>query len=466
MSNDHGNTEDDVCGILNWYGFNCDEEYHVHNGFIDCVAYRNGSSKPFMGIEVHLQGQLDTDLKKLLSAPFLTNKVIITMDRSLIDRMSKSMSDIFWCPLPGEDDHTFENYVRNLSGAAKRNSYWYQSKRIVENIQTGNGMVQKFEELLSENGLNVDLAEEIIYRFAAAGQAGFLGSKSYTETNEYKFLKSLGIAQGLEIYWFSMEWGDKARYSYESAEVSNITRTRKMNGEPLAYEENRELINLIMSKYVENIMNSLGGKINGYSKIFSESALIGTAGYFRPYKNNFIPANGLTNWTPPVEIARLRALVANSFISQKIWEFGKELAKINLGVKVSDDLILVPYKLISETFRFSGIANEKEDEIDEYLAWWVLYAGGKREENIEQQCNFLGIPFEDVVKCVDETFSKGLTSRYIRDTDTSRMGQFMNSHGGHNIGGLSNIAVFRPEEFEAYCFKEISESLTNIFGQI
>ena len=209
MSNDHRNAKNNVCGILNWYGFNCDQEHHVPTGLIDCVAYRNGSSEPFMGIEVHLQGELDTDLKKLLSAPFLTNKVIITMDRSLIDRMSKSMSDIFWCPLPGEDDHTFENYVRNLPGAAKRNSYWYQSKRIVENIQTDNGMVQKFEELLSENGLNVDLAEEIIYRFAAAGQVGFPGSESYTETNEYKFLKSLGIAQGLEIYWFDMEWGDK-----------------------------------------------------------------------------------------------------------------------------------------------------------------------------------------------------------------------------------------------------------------
>ena len=80
MSNDHGNAEDDVCGILNWYGFNCDEEYHVSTGLIDCVAYRHGSSKPFMGIEVHLQGQLDTDLKKLLSVPFLTNKVIITME--------------------------------------------------------------------------------------------------------------------------------------------------------------------------------------------------------------------------------------------------------------------------------------------------------------------------------------------------------------------------------------------------
>ena len=466
MSDEHENIKKGVCRILEWYGFNCEDEYIVANGRIDCVSYKNGSSEPFMGIEVHLQGELDTDLKKLLSAPFLDKKVIITPDRALIDRMSKSMPEIFWCPPPETDDHTFENYVRSFPGAANRDRYWYEARQRVEIIQTGNGTVAKFEELLRENGLDVDLAEEIIYRFAAAGQGYFLDSVKYMETNEYKFLQSLGIAQGLSIYWFDMEWGEKARYTYAGAEVRNITATRRMKGEPVAYSENKDIIIALVNRYVENVMDQLEGKINGYSKVFSEAALIGSAGYFRPSKGNFNLVNEYPNWTPPVEVARLRALVANPFLSQKIWEFGKELLKCNLGVKASDDLIMAPYKLISEVFGFSGSANDKEDEINEYLVWWILYNGGQSGRNIEQQSRMLGVPLEDVINCIDKTFSMKLTSRYIKDTKTSTMSHFLESHGGHEIGGLSNITVFKPEEFDSYCSKKMLESLNNIFGPV
>lgn len=464
MSDDHENVKRTVCLILEWYGFTCEDEYNVANGRIDCVSYRNRTNEPFMGIEVHLQGELDTDLKKLLSASYLDNKVIITPDRPLIDRMSKSMPEIFWCPPPKANDHTFENYFRTLSGAANRKEYWFQARQTVEIIQTGNGAVAKFEELLRENGLDVELAEEIIYLFAAANQVYFLDSEKYMETNEYKFLKSLGIAQGLGIYWFDMEWGEKARYTYEQAEVQDITATRKMKGEPLAYSENKEIINAVVNMYVKNILDELGGKINGYSKVFSEVALMGSAGYFRSHEGNFIPVNEFPSWTPPVEDARLRALVANPFLSQKVWEFGKELLKRNLGVKASDDLIMAPYKLISEVFRFSGSASEKEEEINEYLAWWILYNGGQSGKDIEQQSRMCGVPLEDVIKCIDKTFSMKLTSRYIKGTKTSTMSQFLESHGGHEIEGLSNITVFKPEEFKSYCSKKMLDSLNNIFG--
>lgn len=465
MSDEHEDIKRIVCQIMWWYGFNGEDEYQVANGRIDCAACRSGSSEPFIGIEIHLKGELDTDLKKLLSAPFLTHKVVITPDRALIDRISKSMPDIFWCPPPGRDDHTFENYVRDLPGAAKRNEYWHQARQMVEIIQADNGMVAKFEGLLRENGLDVDLAEEIIYRFAA-GKGYFSDSKAYAETNEYKFLQSLGIAQGLGVYWFGMEWGDRARYTSEKAEVPNLVATRRMNGEPLAYAENKDIINAVVNKYVKSIRDKLEGKINGYSKVFSEAALIGRAGYFRPYRNDFLPDNELHHSALPLEAARLNALVANPFVCQKVWEFGKELLKCNLGVRAGDDLIMAPYKPISEVFGFSGSASEKEDEIDEYLAWWILYNGGQRGKNIEQECSMRGVPLEDVIKCIDETFSMKITSRYIKDTKISTMSQFMDSRGGHMIRGLSDITVFKPEEFESYCSKKMVESLTNIFGTL
>ena len=463
MSNDHKGIKNDVCRILESYGFQCDDEFTVADGRIDCVGFRSGSSKPFLGIEVHMQGDLDTDLKKLLSSSFLSNRIIITPDRPLVDRMSKSMPDIFWCPPPGEDDHSFEDYVRNLPGAATRSMYWHQAKQMVK-ILEANRKAAEFEESLRKYDPNVDisLAEEIIYRYATAGQNSFQDSKRYMETNEYKLLSSLGVAQGLKVYPFDMEWGDKVKYSYETAEVPMIAGTRKMKGEPLAYAENKEIIRAVMNRYIENIKINIGAKIAGYSGIFSEAALTGTAGQFKLYRNDSFPLYTLPNRRTPVEVARLTALAANPFLSKKLWEFGMELSATGLGVRISDDLILAPYKPIAKVFGFSGSSIEKAEEIGEYLAWWTLYRGGRMGDDISQHCDILGIPLEDAIKCIDETSSMGITSRYIDGTNLTAENRFLSSNGGRKIGGVSNIAVFRPEEFEAYCSKKMAESFVSL----
>jgi hypothetical protein len=463
MSDKHSEIKDNVCGIMGWYGFNCDQEYPVTNGYIDCVAYRNSSSEPFMGIEVHIQGNLDTDLKKLLSASFLTNRVIVTPDRNLIDKMSKSMPNIFWCTPPSENDHSFENHVRNLAGALVRNKYWYDGLKVIRMIELNNEAIIKFENLLKENGLDPYFAEYIIYNFASAGGGLPQKPERFMITNEYKFLKSLGIIQGAGIYWFDMEWGDGARYTYESAEVPNVTSTRKMKGEPIAYLSNKIIIDGVMKKYVENIKETLGGRIVGYSDIFSEAALIGTKGFYRPYKRNFIPASEYLKWTPTIEINRLQMLVANPFLSSRVWEFGKDLVRSNLGLELATDLITAPYELIVKTFGFTGSAMEREEEINEYLAWWILYVGGERGENMSKLCKALDVPFETLLKCIDETFSIKLTSRYIEETELSSMTDLLSSYGGHKIEGVGGISVFKPKEFESYCSKKMKESLNNIF---
>ncbi len=463
MSDIHSGAQNEVCGILEWYGFRSDAEYHVDNGSIDCVAFGKNSSKPFMGIEVHIQGNLDTDLKKLLGSKFLTHRVILTPDGNLMTKMSQSMPDISWFPLPSKDDHSFENYIRSLPEAIKRDKYWYEGKETVVVIQSSNDPLSKFEELLKENRLNVELSERIIYTFAVAGGSSPKESKGMGDTNEYKFLMSLGILQGLELYWYDMEWGDRVKYTYERAEVPNVTQTRKMRGEPLAYIDNKAIINSVVKSYIEDIMHSIGKGIDGYSETFCEVALMGRKGDFRPYEQNFTPYSWLSNHVEPVEQARLDALVANPFISARLWEFGKEIVKNGLGVIISDDLIKIPYKTVAEVFGFSGKIKEKEDEVNEYLAWWILYRGGVFKESMMNESNLLGVPWDMILQCVDETFSKNLTSRYIQDTTgIHSMSSYLESKGGQRIGGISDITVYRQAEFESYCSRKMQDSLSNI----
>jgi hypothetical protein len=274
---------------------------------------------------------------------------------------------------------------------------------------------------------------------------------------------SLGILQGLELYWYDMEWGDRVKYTYERAEVPNGIQTRRMRGEPLAYIENKAIINSVVKSYIEDIMHSTGKGINGYSQIFCEIALRGRKGDFRPHEQNFIPNSWLTNHVEPVEQARLDALAANPFISVKLWEFGKGIVMKGLGVVISDDLIKIPYKTVAEVFEFSGKVKEKEEEVNEYLAWWILYRGGVFKESMMKESNLLGVPWDMILQCVDETFSKNLTSRYIQDTTgIHSTSNYLESKSGQRIDDISDITVYRLAEFESYCSRKIQDSLTNI----
>lgn len=219
MSEEHSNIQDMICRMFEWYGFRAKEEYPVTKGYIDCVAFTKDSLEPFVGIEIHISGNLDTDLKKLLDASFLKTKIIVTPDRHLIARMSNEMPTVLWFPVPSQEGHSLENYIRGLPGASKREKYWYEGAADIVLIGKSDGTVEKFENMLRENGLDVNLAEEIIYSYASSPGGIPPDSDGEIETNEYKFLSSLGIVQGLEIYWFDMEWGDMAKYSYERAEV-------------------------------------------------------------------------------------------------------------------------------------------------------------------------------------------------------------------------------------------------------
>ena len=375
------------------------------------------------------------------------------------------MPTVLWFPVPSQEGHSLENYIRGLPGASKREKYWHEGAADIVLIGKSDGTVEKFENMLRENGLDVNLAEEIIYRYASSPGGIPPDSDGEIETNEYKFLSSLGIVQGLEIYWFDMEWGDMAKYSYERAEVPGVTGTRKMSGQPIAYEQNKGIIRGVVRRYLENRKAQLGLKIKDYSGLFLETALIGTRGYLRPHRNNFISEYEMyPNWTFSVEAYRLGALAANPFISSKIWEFGKKLIGMGIGIQQSVDLITAPYKLISDVFGFSGSITEKEDNVNRYLAWWILYRGGLLGKNIPSQCDLLGVPLEDVLKCVDETFSKKLTSRYIKDSSgIGEMSDFLASHGESEIKGISNISVFRKQEFEAYCTMKITDALSNIY---
>lgn len=468
MSSEHSMAQEVVEQMLTWYGFDAKQEYSVGGGLIDCVACRKEETTPFMGIEIHISGTLDTDLKKLHSASFLSHKVVLTPDRNLINSISESKSDVSWFPLPGKNERSFEDYIRNLPFATHRDKYWFDGMEIVTSIEETNDPVTRFEAFLRENRLDADLAEKIIYQGAVPGGDGLLVINKYKDTNEYTFLKSLGILAGLEIFWYDMEWDGNINLSYDGVAMPDATRTRKMNGEPIAYGKHKDIIKGVVRKYVQRLADALEIELEDFSEIFNEIALIGTMGNFKKptnYQNGFEFTSAYdyaaNQGVIPAEVARIGALAANPIAISRIWEFGNKLLKIGLGIAVSNEVIKVPYRTLAEIYGFRGKLHSKKESVYDYLGWWILINGGVGKRDMKRQSELLAVPWEKVLDCIEITFSKKFTSRYIPDTSGIRqVGNFINPIRG--IGGASDISLFRPQEFLSFCSEKLEEAFLSV----
>ena len=469
MSREHEKIQDNVEKILKKLGYDTEQEYtdkFLQGKRIDVVVLTKEKS-PFIGIEVHIEGDLDSDIKKLVSHPGLTYRVIITPDRELIET-GKGMTDkISWFLVPSENESGFENFVRNLKGAGATTPYFFEERKQLVEIVGASERVEKIKELLASNDLDYDVARRVIYTGIANGG---LPSHEYRDTKEYRYLQSLGITAGLEFYWDDMKWGDKLKFSYEGVEVPDVFTSRKMNGEPLAYQNWRDTIREIVKDEISSKLEDLLSVSKGYSDAFNELALIGKEGkYPVPDVNTdefndsgFNPPLDFDLKTvPPTETARVLALVSNPFLNDQFWEYGNKLVDIGLSVAYERRQIRVLYKPIAEAIRCNGATGRKREEVDNYLSWWILYQGGVANRNMVRYSNILGVPWEKVENCIDTTFSKGLTSKFIPDVEGLRkLGESIDPFW--NIVGAKQISVFNAREFGDLCKKITKRALDKI----
>ncbi len=474
MGDRHREVQEIVVQMLDWYGFIGDLEVGIGNGLLDCAAFKKGESTPFMGIEVHMKGNLDTDLKKLLSNKFLTHKVILTPDRSLISGMSQSTPGIKWFLLPDKSETGFENYLREVSNTSRVKNYWFNVKATVQNLMDTPESVKNFETLLKKNGLNIETAEEIIFRGAASGGEVYHAIGILKDTNEYAFLTSIGILAGLEIYWYDMEWDGNIKCYYERVEMPDGSSTRILKGEPIAYIQNKDIIAGVMRKYVQDHLGNLKNSLKGYSNFLNEITLIGSNGRFskpfgKPNLNGFISEYeySISKGAVPTDIVILAALASNPMMTEFIWKYGKKLVGAGFGIQISSDLIRAPYKLLADVGGYRGTISGHIEEVNEYLSWWALLNAGLRYKSVKGINEILGVPWEKIEECIELTFSQGLSSRYI--PDLSGLGGMKNiTSSAGSLREVNDISIFKPQEFYDFCYKKMIDTFSNMvdFGDV
>ncbi len=472
MSEEHSKIQDDIEKMLKMLGYNTEQEYTdkiLQGKKIDVVAFNN-KNVPFIGIEIHIEGDLDNDLKKLLDYP-LSYRVIITPDRNLVEIGKKGWGNVEWFLVPSEYEKGFENFVRKLKGVSDDFPYYFNRNREFIEIIDISEKLKKIKELFKTNNLNYDVACDIIYTGIVSG-----GDVPYEsmDTNEYKYLQSLGITAGLDLYWDFMEWGNELKFSSEGVQTPiGIKSYKRKKGEPLAFEGWKDLLTDIAKDKISRKSSELLSFSREYSDVFNEIALIGKQGTFsipEEHYNYFTDIGYDAPWEmglgldhkyiPPTQIARIQTLASNPFLNDKFFLYGRRLIDIGLAVEIKHRLIRTLYRPIAEAIKCIGAIEKRTEEVNDYLSWWILYRGGTARRNMVQYSNILNIPWDKIETYIEITYSMGLTSKYIPDNAGLRkIGQSINPFW-NPIG--TDISVFKEKEFSDFCKQNLRDALERV----
>ena len=114
---DRDRIQQNVCNILQWYIFNTDLDYHVDNFSIDCRGFRNNNSVPYMAVVQEPENN-NTYFKKLIDSSF-PYKIVISRDKAMINKMPNNKKILCFLP-PDASEHDFEDYIKSMPGAIKR----------------------------------------------------------------------------------------------------------------------------------------------------------------------------------------------------------------------------------------------------------------------------------------------------------------------------------------------------------
>lgn len=471
MSREHDKIQDNIMRMIERLKiYEAEIEYPdktLQGRRIDVVAIRKSDRTTFIGIEIHLEGELDPDLKKLVNSQF-PYKVIITNDRELISTGKKMSDQIYWFPVPSENERGFEDFLRKISDVDEKTPYFFDTNRQLMELVGKSQRVMKIKELLTQNNLSIELAWKIIYYGSAGGYSSGV-TDEYRGASEYTYLKSLGIIDGLEIYRDYMKWGDQLRFTDERVEYPGGGESRKMGSQLMNFKAWKDYLKEIIQDYVNSKLDDLLAVSKEYSDVFNEIAFIGKEGIFSNTQNSpsYSYNAGIENvlefdmgYTPPVDVARLKALASNSYLSGQFWEYGNKLAGAELAVMVEGRLIMTLYKPLADAVRCEGALRRKSDEADEYLSWWILFQGGSGRD-MKRYANILDVPWDSVEECVNLTFSLGLTGKYNTDITGFRgVQRAINPFGDPDT--LTDIAIFKREEFAEFCKDKMKSAIDKI----
>ncbi len=460
--------------ILNYYYINADTEYQLpDNQRIDVVGYFNNKNSPDIGIEIELSSSLQHDAAKLATTGSLKLRIIVTEhpDTLLLD---KSINGIYIVK-PPDEDMAFESKIREYTGENKKNWFNQFQKDVQNSISISNNPLNEFVKEIRDQGLNIDLSKDLIFRAALGGihlgeyKQGKISTMYYGSkpSKELLYLKATGFI-----------WEDRLGRNYEQGRQSIY---RLSSGDDIIklcneiieerIDEKKDLLYNIVDKYSESplFISLIGTKgkfllaetyesdisYDGYSPVSDLSALIGG---FMEYSNWVYIRDFLEEFNIKPEINYILNIVANSPIFENAFTkpIYRDIVDAKLGNLteayttkgnyIGNDYI-VPLRLLLRKLNFkTRFEPEQLEKLRSYSEWYIIRGHNPNvPETLYKSFEDIGSSILNAEKLINELAENGITSKPLKQGN--------------------NIAIYDKKRFNDFCEAKMEKILEDIIDE-
>ena len=443
--------------ILNYYYVDADTEYPIYGDQrIDVVGYRTNKAYPDIGIEVELTSHFQHDASKLANTSSFQLRFIVTensdtLSMGPITKINEKVIDIVQ---PPDIDMSFEKKVREFTNQNDRP--WYNYKQPSISSDSDRDILPDFIKDIQYQKLNVNAAEDILFRAALGGihmgvyKQGRINTE-YHGGNPTKEILYLSV-QGLILE-------DRPGRNYET-------------GRQLVYyisDKGRSLASKIIEERVDQNIDGLYSVREKYGLPVLLISLIGRGGNIMdwdttPYSSdgdqysymstsvNSIPRDLVEKFNIPSNLYSQMVLVANSPLFRDIVrEIYRDLIAAGLGnetVYVSSKgdtskAYIVPlHTLLQQLNVPEGLSHM--GKLKSYTEWLILRGHNPVvPSTLYDAFKGIGSDVHNVETLVDKLSSVEITSRLLKN-------------------GPNTMAIYDQTKFNDFCEKEMKNILKDI----
>ncbi len=462
--------------ILEYYYIPAETEYVLpNNQRIDIVGYYKDRMKdPDIGIEVEITSEFQKDAQKLTN-PIFNWRFIVTEDRRTL-----SLGDIqldgksIEIVEPPDKSTVFEQIIRNIVKPDPDKKWYFDFIRDIGGIKvfTKEDLLRKFEEEINSQGLNVELAKDVIFRASLGGY--HVGYYKYSKNSPTKFYPVSEYPMKELLYLkargFIIE--DISRGNYDSGKQSIYYITNLVD---------EKLVDKIQEERVRKKLTNLEMLQNKYSAYLFLSALIAEKGELKI--NDFSENPLIASWVNPNDYSYLAIDPSSwSFPKDIMEEFNLDLFAVYLSYLLVDSPLMQPtIKEIYESLCEISLGNKKKgitsrgnyygweyyiplkhilrnldvnqwkdslnlDKLKEYAKWLILRSHNPNAPStLIQPLSFIGCSETELLAMVNELFQEGITSKILNT-------------------GVQTFAIYDIERYNNFCENKMKEVLHEIFG--
>ena len=463
--------KDVIADMLEYYGFTAkvDQKFQGMQDAIDVAVFGEGGNELSIAIFIMPENERSKFIGKVSRSREVRNIVILGPAPSDVLRM-KLHGDISRMDIPDENHTEFERYLKSLAPKKPDFPYFSTVSRKIPEGQEKAAHMQKFEALVSDQGLDLRSAQNVIYRTAISGlnihygkylHAGDDGPPIFERNRDLPKEAILLKAAG---YLKEEKLPDRG-LGLESEGNSFLVLSDDDETSKVAQE--------IVDDYVFRNRHSIRKIMGQYPDMFNFAAIVGSLGYYAP-KTMLSIERHRRSWTGIIRatvqsensylIEVIRTMINTVGISEQTWnrinslisfpelnslleKYFESFEKSGIGVPGYRGLrrIYIPAKRIATYMRLADLSESiDQNSLEEFCIFDSILRSNNTGFDFFTNVSDLGLHEGKIASRISEMAARGFCSKLL-------------PHGAD-----LPIAIYNQGKFSNYCLTKMRESASAI----